>query len=150
MSNPPQVGLNLIKVFEDCRLEAYQDQRGIWTIGYGHTHDVSQGMTCTAEQANAWLIEDSQSAWDAICEFVLVPLTETQGGALLSFVFNVGRHAFKESTLLIKLNGGHYDAVPSELAKWNKITVNGEKIFSNGLTNRRNTEAALWGAQEAA
>ena len=31
-------GLNLIKKFEGCRLTAYQDAVGVWTIGYGTTN----------------------------------------------------------------------------------------------------------------
>ena len=30
-------GIALIKEFEGCKLEAYPDFGGIWTIGYGHT-----------------------------------------------------------------------------------------------------------------
>ena len=32
-----QAGLKLIEEFEGCRLTAYQDVVGVWTIGYGHT-----------------------------------------------------------------------------------------------------------------
>ena len=28
-------GISLIKHFEGCRLESYQDSVGIWTIGFG-------------------------------------------------------------------------------------------------------------------
>ena len=31
-------GLNIIKKFEGCRLTAYQDTVGVWTIGYGTTN----------------------------------------------------------------------------------------------------------------
>lgn len=30
-------GLALIKEFEGCKLTAYKDIVGVWTIGYGHT-----------------------------------------------------------------------------------------------------------------
>ena len=30
--------VNLIKQFEGCRLTAYQDSVGVWTIGYGTTN----------------------------------------------------------------------------------------------------------------
>ena len=33
-------GIELIKQFEGCRLKAYQDSVGVWTIGYGHTESV--------------------------------------------------------------------------------------------------------------
>ena len=32
-----QQSIELIKLFEGCRLKAYQDIAGIWTIGFGHT-----------------------------------------------------------------------------------------------------------------
>ncbi len=38
-------GLNLIKGFEDLRLEAYQDIVGVWTIGYGHTQNCNSCAT---------------------------------------------------------------------------------------------------------
>ncbi len=62
------------------------------------------------------------------------------------FAFNVGDPAFLSSTLLKKLNATppNYDAVPSELAKWNMITVNGQKVVSKGLINRRALETTLW------
>ena len=31
-------GLALIKEFEGCQLTAYQDEVGVWTIGYGITN----------------------------------------------------------------------------------------------------------------
>ena len=35
--NVSQKGIDLIKKFEGCRLEAYRCPAGVWTIGYGHT-----------------------------------------------------------------------------------------------------------------
>jgi lysozyme len=40
-------GLTLLKQFEGCRLDAYQDTAGVWTIGYGHPDGVTEGMTIT-------------------------------------------------------------------------------------------------------
>ena len=50
-----QAGIDLIKSFEDCRLTAYQDSVGVWTIGYGHTNGVYAGMTITQAQAEEFL-----------------------------------------------------------------------------------------------
>ena len=33
-----KAGYDLIKQFEGCRLTAYQDSVGVWTIGYGSTY----------------------------------------------------------------------------------------------------------------
>jgi lysozyme len=71
---------------------------------------------------------------------VQVTLNDNQFAALVSFCFNVGEGAFRGSTLLKKLNAGNFDAVPSELARWNKVGKN----VSAGLTNRRAAEAGLW------
>ena len=47
-----QNGLNLIKQFEGCRLTAYKDSVGVWTIGYGHTGGVDQSTSpITKEEA---------------------------------------------------------------------------------------------------
>ena len=36
-----------IKQFEGCKLTAYKCPAGIWTIGYGHTKNVTSGMKIT-------------------------------------------------------------------------------------------------------
>ena len=51
----PQCGIDLIKSLEGCRTEAYLDQAGIPTIGYGHTLGVKLGDTCSQFQADMWL-----------------------------------------------------------------------------------------------
>lgn len=125
-------------------LTAYQDSAGVWTIGWGHTQGVTEGMTCTVEQAVAWLDVDLDDAEHAVCTFVTVPLNDNQFDALVSFVFNIGTEGFMTSTLLRRLNTGEYDAVPEEMARWNKVTVKGVKKVSAGLVNRRASEAALF------
>jgi len=52
-------GLTLLKDFEKCRLQSYQDSGGVWTVGWGHTGpEVTQGMTYTQQQADAQLQKD--------------------------------------------------------------------------------------------
>ena len=51
-------GLELIKRFEGCRLKAYQDSVGVWTIGYGHTVGVLNGQVITQAQADIYLKTD--------------------------------------------------------------------------------------------
>lgn len=141
--------LGKIKQWEGLRLTAYQDQAGVWTIGYGHTGpEVVKGLTITTAKATQLLKKDIAWAEKAVNDLVKVELTDNQFGALVSFVFNVGTAAFKSSTLLRKLNTRQYTAVPSELAKWNKITVGGKKVTNKGLVNRRAAEAGLWAKGE--
>ena len=53
-----EIGINLIKQCEGCRLKSYKCPAGIWTIGYGHTKDVKESLTITQEQAEAFLKQD--------------------------------------------------------------------------------------------
>ena len=94
-------GLALTEQFEGCCLAAYQDQAGVWTIGYGHTgSDVKQGMTITSAQAQALLSKDVQSAAACVNNVVAVQLTQEEFDALVDFVFNLGAGAFSGSTML--------------------------------------------------
>jgi lysozyme len=128
------------------RLRPGMKVRGTATQGYGHTGpDVYPGAPdITEEQAVVWLRKDLDPCERAVASSVKVDLTENQFGALVMFAFNAGIGAFKGSTLLKKLNQGNYAAVPGELAKWNKTTIDGKKVVSNGLVNRRAAEAGLW------
>lgn len=137
-----------VKQFEGCRLVAYPDPGSKdgepWTVGYGHTSDgfmkVYKGQRITQSQADAALEHDLNETAAAVERLVKVHLSDNQFGALVSFTFNVGITAFSTSTLLKKLNAGNYDAVPAELARWNK---NDGKVMK-GLVNRRAAEAGLW------
>lgn len=131
-------------------LTAYQDSKGIWTIGVGHIKGVSHGMTCTMAQAMAWLDEDLDEAESAVCRLVTVPLTTNQFDALVSLVFNIGTEAFAKSTLLRKLNAGDFQGASAQFSVWNKITLNGVLVVSNGLSNRRGLESALFNTPDAA
>lgn len=136
--------LRKLKLWEGLRLEAYQDDGGVWTIGYGHTRGVKRGDTCTEIQAERWLRQDVRLAEEAVDGKVKVALTDNQFGALVSFTFNVGVEGFRTSTLLKRLNKGDYESVPAQLMRWNKVTVNGKKVPNRGLTNRRSAEIGLW------
>jgi len=136
--------LALIKQWEGCRLTAYKDVAGIWTIGYGHTRTAKQGMVISQVDADNLLRLDLEEFEEAVSNLVKVGLTDNQFGALVSFAFNVGVGAFSRSTLLRKLNAGEYGAVPAELMKWDKARVGGKLQPVQGLANRRAAEAGLW------
>lgn len=133
-------GLNLIKDFEGCRLKAYLCPAGVWTIGYGHTQGVKPDMVITQLDAERFLRQDLKRFEDAISTLVKVSLTPNQFSALVSFVYNVGINAFKNSTLLRKLNQKDYKGAANELLRWDK--VNGKPLL--GLTKRRIAEKDLF------
>lgn len=129
-------GLHLTEHFEGCRLSAYQDDGGVWTIGYGHTYKVIPGMTCTQAQAESWLMEDVARAANAVNIMVKVKLSQPEFDALTDFVFNVGIGNFRDSTCLRVLNQGNYWLAADEFLKWH--FVHGKPIA--GLLLRRKAE----------
>lgn len=125
------------------RITPGDTHRGTLTIGFGHTgNDVRPGMLINEEHGEFLLRTDLARFEARVEKLVEVPLTDNQFAALVSFDFNTG--ALHSSTLLKELNKGNYERVPFELAKWNKTTIDGIKVVSNGLANRRAVEAALW------
>lgn len=142
-------GIDLIKRFEGCELEAYRDIAGIWTIGYGHTGpDVVQGLVWTHEKAAAVLVADLGAReaqlghWSFLWD---VHFNENEFSALVSFIFNVGFDAFKGSTAARWLREGKpRERVAEALTWWNKATVNGVLREVTGLTRRRRAEAGLF------
>jgi lysozyme len=136
-----QDGLDFIQDVEGCKLFAYRDTGGVWTIGVGHTGpEVVKGLTCSMEQALQWLKEDSEEAQEAVRQSVDGLLTQNQFNALVSFVFNVGVNAFKKSTMLKLINKGDFDGAAKEFPKWNKD--NGKEVL--GLSKRRILEQSVF------
>lgn len=133
-------GIQLIKQWEGCKLEAYRCPAGVWTIGYGHTRTARQGLVITPQQAEELLRQDLHVFERAVDDAVDADLTDNQFAALVSWTYNIGEGAMRKSTLVKRLNAGYYDEVPAELAKWNK--VKGKPV--RGLSNRRAAEAGLW------
>lgn len=139
--NLSPAGLSAIKQYESCRLTAYQDTGGVWTIGYGHTGpEVHQGLVWTQDQADAALLRDTASAQAAVRGNVSVPLTQGQYDALTSLVMNIGTGAFARSTLLRLLNQGNYRGAADQFLRWNMD--NGHVV--PGLTNRRMAERKMF------
>lgn len=139
-----QAGIDLVKHFEGFYPDAYLCPAEVWTIGYGHTANVQQGQTISENEAEELLRADLEDAAETVDELAEVDLDDDQFAALVSFTFNVGRGSLAESTLLKKLNQGDYDAVPSELSRWVKATVDGTKTTLAGLVRRRAAEAELF------
>tara|TARA_R110002020_G_scaffold424276_2_gene633440 strand:- start:2 stop:445 length:444 start_codon:yes stop_codon:yes gene_type:complete len=133
-------GMALIKKFEGCELDSYRCSANVATIGYGHTKGVSDGDTCTQEEADQMLAKDLQEFESYVDRYVQVDLTQNQRDALIAWTFNLGPTNLKSSTMLKELNTGNYEKVPSEMKRWNKA---GGKVL-NGLTRRREAEALLF------
>lgn len=134
------VGRDLVKSFEGLKLKAYKDIVGVWTIGWGHTDGVYEGLDIDLEEAEDLLTEDLGKVERAIQILVKVPVNQNQYDALASFIFNVGVRAFRNSTLRRYLNEGDYWGAGDQFKRWNK--AGGRAVA--GLTRRREAEAKLF------
>jgi len=138
-------GRALIEQREGVVLSAYKDSAGILTIGVGHTSaagasKVTADMKITAAEASAILSRDLTTFEQAVSAAVKVPINQNEFDALVSLAFNIGGGAFKQSTLVKRLNAGDRQAAAQQFLVWNKITVNGKKQTLKGLRTRREAE----------
>ena len=133
--------LDLIKSFEGCKLQAYQDQGGVWTVGYGSTGpQIGPGTVWSQSMANMALVS-RVNAIASILEGCIVPsLTQGQFDALVSLCYNIGQGAFRGSTLLRLLNQRDYAGAADQFLVWDKV----KGQVNPGLLNRRNAERELF------
>ncbi|AKU44045.1 lysozyme [Citrobacter phage Michonne] len=141
-------GLEAIKFFEGLRLEAYKDSAGIPTIGYGtiriNGRPVTMGMKITAEQAEQYLLADVENYVGAVNRAIKVPTTQNEFDALVVETYNIGIDAMQDSTFIKRHNAGNKVGCAEAMQWWNKVTVNGKKVTSKGLQNRRGMEAKIY------
>lgn len=150
-----RTGRQLITALEGVRFCAYKDQIGLLTIGVGHLLTKSElssgkihlngvavqwGHGLTPEQVDELLAQDLMRFEAAVAQGVKVDLHQNQFDALVSFAFNVGEGAFRNSTLLKMLNRGEYAAVPAQMRRW--VYAGGRKL--KGLAKRREQEIKMW------
>lgn len=139
--NINEVGLNIIKKYEGLRLKQYICPAGKLTIGYGHVIAKDENFTeVTEPQANELLARDIRVFEVYVKSIVKSTLNENQFSSLVSFCYNLGFKALKESTLLNKVNEELHLEVPSEFIKWVNV---GDKKYK-GLIKRRLEEARLY------
>lgn len=141
-----QATIDLIKRFEGCKLTAYQDIVGIYTIGFGTTAMAdlgitpAKGMTITQERAEDLLRQGVDKFAATVDALVTANVNANQFGACVSLAYNIGPTAFAKSTVLRELNAGNYDKAALSFQMWNKA---GGKVVK-GLINRRNDEVTLF------
>ena len=134
-------GLALIKSFEQCRLVAYKDSGGVWTIGYGHTGaSVKEGLKITEHQADVLFDYDLDRTETDVSALVSPGATDNEYAACVSLVFNAGPAEFRTSHLLSKLNSGDIAGAADEFRDWNHV----KGRVNKGLTRRREAERTLF------
>ena len=131
----------IIKEFEGLYLSAYLCPAGVPTIGWGHTKGVQLGQKIDLQDAEALLLDDMMDADDCIGDWVDIELTDNERAAIISWIFNIGCQAARNSTLVKLLNAdGDRNAIAAQFLRWNKA---GGKVL-NGLTRRREAERKLF------
>ena len=153
-------GFAVLRSFEKLRLEAYDDAtgktiydwskvRGYPTIGWGHKITEKEPhlrKPITAELAEKIFEQDVAGAERVANAAIKGPVNSNQFSALVCFVYNVGGKVFNETdcTLLRMVNAGNFAAAALQFARWNKTTINGQKVVKDGLSRRRWAERKLF------
>ncbi len=133
-------GIDLIKKYEGCSLKGYKCPAGIATIGYGHTGGVTIGQVITQQQADELLVSDLRH-FELLLNGLKLGVNQNQFDALISFCFNCGFGAFKQSSLLSAIKSKADNSTISHcFSLWNK---GGGRVL-NGLVARRADEAKLY------
>lgn len=126
-----------IKKFESCVLTAYQDAKGVWTIGYGHTAGVKKGDKITYYQAEQFLREDI-AKFEAEANKCKRISTQGKFDAILDFIYNCGPANFNSSTLKKYIECGKATwEIQEQFLRW--VNSGGKKL--GGLVSRRIWEA---------
>ena len=147
------VGINLIKEFEGCHLNAYPDpltKGPPITIGWGSTRDFDGtpfkiGRVITQKYADTLLEFDLKNRF--LPSLQRIPywneMNENQKGALLSFAYNLGAAFYGSSnfnTITRVLKNKEWTKVPDALYLYHNPGTNVEA----GLKRRRVAEGKLW------
>lgn len=148
------VNLEFIKRWEGLKLEAYRCPAGVPTIGYGSTYypdgsKVKLGDKLKDEAEASFLLQHVITK-DFLPALRKIPhwdeMNLNQRTALVSFAFNLGAHFYGSSgftTITTALKEKHWEKVPVAFRLY--VKANGKVL--EGLVNRRNAEAKLWGAK---
>jgi lysozyme len=149
VSDTLELALAMIKRFEGCRLRAYKDVVGIWTIGWGETLGVAEGMVWTQEHADAVLRL-------RVAQFMLATLARcpalhleppSRVAACVSLAYNIGVGAFGASSVSRLTMRQDFPGAAERFLLW--IRAGGRAVA--GLLARRRLErdaylaaAAIW------
>lgn len=142
MMKASPAAVSLIKEYGDLRLRATRDNKGLWTIGYGHKLTAKNGMQVTEDQAEKLLESDLEFTEERVRAITAgVALNQHQFDALVSFTFSVGPHSLRKSQLLVYLKCGDYEAAAEEFTKtWTRCA----RLEIPFLVRRRAAEQALF------
>ena len=145
MAKISKTGIDLIKEFEGCRLTAYRDEVGVWTIGYGITNadksitgtTIKQGLKISQSTAEKWLEESLNKKYlPLVMKYdTRYEWNQNEIDALVSFAYNIG------SIDQLTANGSRSrETIAKKMLEYNKA---GGRVY-RGLTRRREAEQKLF------
>ena len=120
------IGRAALEAREGCRLAAYKDSVGVWTIGYGHTTaagglTVKAGLTITQRQADDLFDVDVLKYVDPVRKALNGnACAQEQFDAFCSIAYNIGPVAFAHATFLRKFLAGDAAGCAAAILDWNK------------------------------
>jgi lysozyme len=139
-----------MRAMPDGRCQAYQCvigrkngqpiYDGKWTIGWGCTEGIHQGMIWSRDEAEAALRAELSRFEAAVNRLVDDDINQNQFDALVSFAYNCGEGALAKSSILRKLNAGDMQGAADAFSLYNKS----RGIIVKGLVRRRAAEKALF------
>lgn len=140
-----KTGLDLIKSFEGCKLTAYKDSVGVYTIGWGTTNadfnitqtKIMPGLVITQAKADEWLEKSVNNKYAPLVSKYdsKYHWNQNQFDALVSFAYNIG------SIDQLTANGTRtVKQISEKILNYNKA---GGKVLA-GLTKRRQAEQKLF------
>lgn len=133
------LAIDFIKAQESCRLIAYPDSGGTWTIGWGATgSEISQHTVWTQEAADADLAKRVEKIVADNAKLILFALAPAQAAALASFEYNTGSLATSHLIQFVRKKNW-LEAAKAFLA-WDHV----QGTENKGLLKRRLREAALF------
>jgi lysozyme len=137
-----KTGIDFLKTNEGTNIingqhVAYQDDVGVWTIGYGHTgNDVYKGLKWSQAKADSTFSSQVASTYGkCVNDSIKKPMTQNQFNAMTDFTYNIGVYGFPTSQTCKKFNAGDTVGAGKAFFGWLK---------PRSLYSRRVKELALY------
>ena len=132
----------LIAMWEGYSPRPYVDVVGVLTDCYGNTKQVSRDRIRTKEECEALLNNEVGRIATNLHKEGLYTDPRTLA-AITSFTYNVGDHAYRNSTLRKRFQAGLQSEGCAQLNRWVYGGPAGNKRVIRGLVNRRSAEYKL-------
>ncbi len=139
-------GVELLKVFEGCKLVAYLDRIAdppVWTIGYGNTGPgVVRGLHISQRTAEEMLLVRLREEFEPGVSRAVhgSPTSSLQFSAMVCLAYNIGLGAFRRSSVRRKHLVFDYAGAADAFRLW----VKAGGVAVPGLQRRREAERALY------